>query len=56
MKKYKVHISRDEYGYILVDAKNVEQARKIIESGEWNDDMFVLKSGSIIVDRVDTIA
>ena len=55
MKEYKITISRDDYGYIIVKANTKEEAREQIESGEWTDDMYNLKGGDITVNEVEEL-
>jgi len=55
MTQYKVNISRDEYGYLLVNADSEEQARDIVESGDWSDDEYNAKGGQITVDSIETV-
>ena len=55
MNKYKVNVSRDDYGYIILTAKDENQAREIIEAGEWRDDELVLKGGNMTVDIIELL-
>jgi len=55
MKQFKVKVSRDDYGYILVIAENEEAAQEKIESGEWTDDEYHIKGGGFTVDEVEEI-
>lgn len=49
-KEYKVPFSRQDYGYIIVKAKNKEEATELVMSGEFtNDDMYI-KGGETIAD------
>ena len=55
MQKYKVLISRDDYGYIIVKANSEEEARETIESGEWTDEEYTSKGGGITVDNIEIL-
>lgn len=55
MKKYKVQISRDDYGYIIIEAKTPEEARELVETGEWTDEMYHVKNGGVSVERVEEL-
>lgn len=55
MNTYKVLFSRDEYGYILVRAETIEQARDVIESGNFDDNDLEYKGGSMVVDDVQLL-
>lgn len=46
MHTYKVPISRDDYGYIVIKAKSKNHAIQLIEEGEWTDDMYTVKGGT----------
>lgn len=49
MKTFKVPVSRDDYGYIIITAKTKEEAVELIEAGEWENEMFEPKGGSVSV-------
>lgn len=55
MKKYIVSISREDYGYITVKAESADEAREMIESGEWSEDMYKIKNGGITIDGVSEL-
>lgn len=46
---YIVKVSRDDYGYITIKAKTKKEAKELVEDGEWTDDMYTPKGGSIEV-------
>lgn len=52
MNKYKVHVSREDYGYIMVDASSEEEAREKIDCGDWEDKDYTPKNGGVVVEDV----
>ena len=54
--KFKVNVSRDDYGYIIVTAKNEDEARDIVETGDWQDDELMLKGGNTTIDSIEIIS
>lgn len=46
MHTYKVPISRDDYGYVIIQAKSKKHAIQLIEEGEWSDEMYTVKGGT----------
>lgn len=55
MNTYKVLFSRDEYGYIIVRAETIEQARETIETGEFDENELEYKGGSMVVDDIQLL-
>lgn len=55
MQKYKVNVSRDEYGYITVEANSKEEAIELVNSGEWSEDDYYVKGGGVIAESAEPI-
>lgn len=55
MKTYKINWSRDDYGYMFVQAETLEKAKEIFESGEFTDDMLELKGGNMIINDINEL-
>lgn len=52
MKTYKINWSRDDYGYILMQAETLEQARELFESGEFKNEDLELKGWNMIINDI----
>jgi len=50
--QFKVFISREDYGHIIVEAETLEEAREMIDSGEWTDDMYTVKNGGVTIEDI----
>lgn len=56
MNKYKVHIHRENMGYIIVEAKSASEAEEHIRQGNWTDEQFIIKDeNTIVIDVEGTI-
>lgn len=55
MQTYKVHVSRDDHGYIIVAAGSEDEAREKIESGDWEDKDYTVKNGGCSVEGVELL-
>jgi len=49
-KTYKVPFSRQDYGYILIEAKDEQEARDIVDTGDFYDEQMIVKGGETVVD------
>jgi len=45
--KYIIRWSREEYGNILVEAKNEQEARELVEMGNYEEKDLVVKSSDM---------
>lgn len=52
MNKYKVNVSREDYGYIIIEASSEEEARERIDCGDYADKDYIPKNGGIVVEEV----
>ena len=55
MKKYCINWNRNDYGYIVIEAQTLEEARELFESGEWEEKDLFIKNGGFDVDSVQEI-
>lgn len=56
MNKYKVHISRESHGYIVVEAESAAEANEQVRQGNWTDEQFIIKDEyTTVVDTEGTI-
>lgn len=53
--KYRVNVSREDYGYILIEAASEDEARGKVDTGEWSDDMYIIKNGGVTVENITEI-
>lgn len=55
MKKYCINWNRNDYGYIVIEAQTIEEARELFESGEWEEKDLFIKNGGFDVESVQEI-
>lgn len=55
MKTYKINWSRDDYGYILIQAETEQEAQEIFETGEFKDEDLQLKGGNMIINDIEEL-
>lgn len=53
MPKYKINWSRSDYGYITIEAPTEDEARELFESGEYNEQDFIIKNGQLDIDSIE---
>ena len=51
-KKYIVRWNRNDYGYIVIEAKSQDDARELFLSGEFDEKDLFIKNGGFDVDSV----
>lgn len=51
-KKYIVRWNRNDYGYIVIEAKSQDDARELFLSGEFDEKDLLIKDGGFDVDSV----
>lgn len=55
MQKYCINWNRNDYGYIVIEAQTIEEARELFMSGEWEEKDLFIKNGGFDVDSVQEI-
>lgn len=55
MKTYKIDFSRDEYGYIIIKANSEQEARDLVDTGNYNESDLIYKDGSLQSQKVTEI-
>lgn len=50
MKTFRVHVSREDYGYVKIQAETPEEANELVENGEYDEEDFVVKGAEITVE------